>query len=77
MHDLHVQQYTGVTPTRYQSGDLEEIAYAPIFMNDGMYDQPVLQSYGDGNYQRMKTIQRSVDPAGLLATRQGGFRFDP
>lgn len=45
-------------------------------MNDAMYDQTVLQSYGHENYRRLKSIAKDVDPDGFLATRQGGFKFD-
>lgn len=47
--------------------------YLPLFLNDAMFDQPVLQSYRD--YEKFKALQRSVDPDGLFSTRTGGFKF--
>ncbi|KAH7329642.1 hypothetical protein B0I35DRAFT_448658 [Stachybotrys elegans] len=74
-HDIHQQQYSGIPPTNYQSGDLEYISYNPIFMNDAINDQKVLESYGDATYQRLKDISESYDPEGMFRTRQGGFTF--
>ncbi|TVY85956.1 putative FAD-linked oxidoreductase, partial [Lachnellula willkommii] len=45
------------------------------FFNDAMYDQETLQSYGDGNYDTLKAVQRAVDPEGLFYGRTGGFKF--
>lgn len=67
--------YAGVKPTNYKSGDVDFISHNPIFMNDGMYDQKVLESYGDVNYQKLKAVAQSVDPTGFFANRQGGFKF--
>lgn len=44
-------------------------------MNDGMYDQQVLQSYGEKNYQTLKETQQRRDPSGFFSSRQGGFKF--
>ena len=44
-------------------------------MNDAMYDQPVLQSYGDDHYQRLKAAHSKYDPDDLFSTRQKGFTF--
>ena len=49
--------------------------YNPIFMNDGMYDQAVLQSYGNATYQQLKQVQQNRDPNGFFSQRQGGFKF--
>lgn len=49
--------------------------YNPIFMNDGMYDQLVLQSYGADTYAQLQRIQTTRDPDGFFAKRQGGFKF--
>lgn len=45
------------------------------FLNDAMYDQEPLQSYGNGNYEKLKTTQKKYDPEGLWSGRQGGFKF--
>jgi hypothetical protein len=49
--------------------------YTPTFLNDAMYDQLPLQSYGDVTYQKLKGIQEDYDPSGLFPTRTGGFKF--
>jgi hypothetical protein len=67
--------YAGVASSHYQSGDLEEAEYDPIFLNDAMYDQLPLQSYENNAYARLKSIQKGVDPDGFFATRTGGFKF--
>lgn len=75
LHDLHEKNYLGVYPTNYKSGNLKDVSYKPIFMNDAMYDQKVLQSYGEETYQRLKATHSAYDPAGFFATRQKGFGF--
>lgn len=50
-------------------------SYNPIFMNDAMYDQDVLRSYGNTTYDRLKATHEMYDPKGFFATRQGGFKF--
>ncbi|RDL40051.1 FAD-binding-containing protein [Venustampulla echinocandica] len=67
--------YVGVPSTHYQSGDLEGLEYGPIFMNDATYDQKPLQTYENDGYNRLKTIQKSVDPEGFFPGRTGGFKF--
>ncbi|TQV91185.1 FAD-binding, type 2 [Cordyceps javanica] len=74
-HDLHVQKYSGIYPTNYKSGDLKTISYNPIFMNDALDTQPVLQSYGEQNRARLMAIQSAYDPHGFLMTRQNGPAF--
>lgn len=49
--------------------------YTPIFMNDAMYDQKPLQSYGAETYARMKTVRDQVDPGNFFVKRTGGFKF--
>ncbi|KAM4057732.1 FAD binding domain-containing protein [Hirsutella rhossiliensis] len=71
----HKQEYADIPPTNYVGGDLGFASYNPIFMNDAMADQNVLQSYGDGTYQRLKAIHQDYDPDGFFSTRQGGFKF--
>ncbi|KJX98909.1 FAD-binding domain-containing protein [Zymoseptoria brevis] len=68
-------KYAGVKPTNYKSGDLDTISYNPIFMNDAMYNQDPLRSYGAATYDRLKQIQRERDPNGLFSKRAGGFKF--
>lgn len=50
-------------------------SYNPIFMNDALDTDPVLESYGAETYARLRAIQRAYDPDGFMATRQGGFSF--
>jgi hypothetical protein len=45
------------------------------FLNDAMFDQLPLQSYGGDNYERLKETQGKYDPEGLWSKRQGGFKF--
>lgn len=73
--DYQAKTYAGVKPTHYKSGDLAFLSSNPIFMNDGMFDQQVLQSYGAATYQKMKQVQISRDPNGFFSKRQGGFKF--
>ncbi|KAI9172775.1 FAD-binding, type 2 [Paramyrothecium foliicola] len=77
-HDLHESKYSGIPPTNYESGDLDYIrsSYNPIFMNDAIKGQKVLESYGQETYLRLKDIHERYDPEGLLSTRQGGFTFE-
>ncbi|KAK8074244.1 hypothetical protein PG994_005143 [Apiospora phragmitis] len=48
-------------------------AYMPLFMNDAAGDQNVTGSYR--GHARYKGLQESVDPAGLFATRAGGYKY--
>ncbi|KAJ6437126.1 FAD-binding, type 2 [Purpureocillium lavendulum] len=75
LHDLHVEKYSGIPPTNYKEGDVNFLSYNPIFMNDAMYDQDVLRSYGNTTYDRLKATHDAYDPEGFLSTRQGGFKF--
>jgi len=72
--------YAGVKSSNYKGGDgnretLEEEEYNPTFLNDAMYDQTPLQSYGRSNYEKLKAIQKSVDPEGFFPGRTGGFKY--
>jgi hypothetical protein len=67
--------YAGVLPSNYESGDVDEVSYNPIFLNDAMYDQKPLESYGQATYDRLKGIQKAYDPSGLFPSRTGGFKF--
>ncbi|KAG8409112.1 hypothetical protein J3459_017770 [Metarhizium acridum] len=74
-HDLHREKYSGIYPTNYESGDLEFLSYNPIFMNDAMEGQDVLQSYGNETFSRLFSIHKAYDPQGFFSNRQGGFKF--
>lgn len=67
--------YPGVRNSNYQSGDVMVESYSPVFLNDAMYDQKPFQSYGDGTYDRLKSIQEDYDPSGFFPSRTGGFKF--
>lgn len=68
-------RYAGVLNSNYRSGDVTWEEYNPTFLNDAMYDQKPLQSYGQATYDRLKSIQKAYDPSGLFPTRTGGFKF--
>lgn len=63
----------GVRNTRYVKGNLAYEEYDPLYSNDCMYNQQPYQTYGDGSYARLKSIQKSVNPCGLFPGRTGGF----
>lgn len=67
--------YAGVKNTNYKAGDIAYEEYNPIFLNDAMYDQLPLQSYGNESYTKLKTIQKEVDPQGFFPGRTGGFKL--
>ncbi|RCI16020.1 hypothetical protein L249_1970 [Ophiocordyceps polyrhachis-furcata BCC 54312] len=73
--EIHRRGYAGIPPTNYRSGNLEYLSYNPLFMNEAMDDQPVLQSYGHETHMALKVFQQRYDPTGLLSTRQGGFKI--
>ncbi|ODA80710.1 hypothetical protein RJ55_03669 [Drechmeria coniospora] len=75
MHELHAKNYAGIAPTHYEQGDLTFVSYNPIFMNDAMYDQDVLRSYGSENYARLRSTHEVYDQQGFFSKRQGGFKF--
>lgn len=50
--------------------------YNPTFLNDAMYDQKPLQSYGQSTYERLQSIQKKYDPSGFFLGRTGGFKFN-
>lgn len=72
--DYGRSKYSNVRPTHYQSGGLET-GYNPLFMNDAMFNQDPLKSYGSATYSRLQQIQRRRDPKGFLSKRQGGFKL--
>ncbi|TVY21400.1 putative FAD-linked oxidoreductase [Lachnellula arida] len=67
--------YAGVPNTRYVEGNLTYEEYNPLFLNDAMYDQQPAQSYGNNSYERLRAIQKHVDPNGFFPTRTGGFKY--
>jgi hypothetical protein len=73
--DYAKAKYAGVKNSHYISGDLEVEKYSPTFLNDAMYDQKPLESYGQANYDRLKSIQEAYDPSGLFPSRTGGFKY--
>lgn len=74
--DAYAQRkYAGVLNSHYKSGNVMWEEYNPTFLNDAMYDQKPLQSYGQARYDRLKRIQKTYDPSGLFPTRTGGFKF--
>jgi hypothetical protein len=74
--DEHVAtKYAGVKNSNYVSGNLVAAAQTPIFLNDAMFDQLPLQSYGKSSYNRLKGIQKAVDPKGFFPQRTGGFKY--
>ncbi|KAF1935820.1 FAD binding domain-containing protein [Clathrospora elynae] len=62
-----------VVPQWISEAGLPQDLYLPFFMNDGMGDQAITQSYRD--YEKFKALQESVDPNGLFSTRAGGFKY--
>lgn len=66
--------YAGVEPTNYESGNVSFTNYNPVFLNDAMYSQEPLKSYGAATYNKLKRIQQEADPNGLFE-RTGGFKY--
>ena len=62
-----------VVPKWIAEAGMPNNMYMPLFLNDAMWDQPVMQSYKD--YNKFKALQKQVDPAGLWSTRAGGFKY--
>ncbi|PHH66888.1 hypothetical protein CDD81_5240 [Ophiocordyceps australis] len=71
----HRRHFANIPPTNYMSGSLEYVSYNPIFMNDAMYDQDPLVSYGRENYRRLRAIKIKYDNADFFGRQQLGFRF--
>jgi hypothetical protein len=69
-------KYTGVRNTGYVAGELEEEEYNPTFLNDAMFDQQPLRSYGESTFERLGRIQKAYDPEGLFPRRTKGFKFE-
>ncbi len=67
--------YSGNKSSNFFAG-AATLEYTPaVFMNDAMVDQQVLQGYGAGTYQRLKSIQRAYDQIGFFPNRTGGFKY--
>nr|QCC62995.1 FAD-binding domain-containing protein [Phoma sp.] len=62
-----------VVPKWIAEAGMPNNMYMPLFLNDAMWDQPVMQSYKD--YNKFKTLQKQVDLAGLWSTQAGGFKY--
>ena len=62
-----------VVPQWMKEAGIPSDTYLPLFLNDAMWDQPVMQSYK--GYEKFKALQRQVDPNGLWSTRAGGFKY--
>lgn len=69
------EKYSGTKPTNWKQGNTGQTNFNPLFMNDGMYNQNVQRFFGDGVYEKLKTIQRNRDPEGLFHRRTGGFKY--
>ncbi|GES63272.1 FAD-binding-domain-containing protein [Aspergillus terreus] len=67
-------QFSSVTPTNYQSGDVEYISGNPLFMNDAGDYQDVYSSYGTANKEKLEQIAKAYDPDRFMF-RQGGWNF--
>ncbi len=67
--------YPGVQASNYKAGYVAPPGYDLIFMNDAMADQPVLQSYGNDTYYRLKSVQKEYDQMGVFPQRTNGFKF--
>lgn len=69
------QKYSNSKPTHWTGGDVSTTNFNPMFMNDAMYNQDPVRSYGEETYQKLLRIQRQRDPKGLFAKRTGGFKL--
>ncbi|PVH82788.1 FAD-binding domain-containing protein [Cadophora sp. DSE1049] len=69
------QTYPGVKGSNFKTGLPDDGYQPPIFMNDAMADQKVLQGYGNETYARLKSIQKAYDPIGFFPSRTGGFKL--
>ncbi|KAF7419200.1 hypothetical protein PC9H_001786 [Pleurotus ostreatus] len=46
-----------------------------IYMNYALNTQPVLESFGQENFDRMKEVKEKYDPRGLLNVWKGGYKL--
>jgi hypothetical protein len=75
LQDYGRSKYKGAQPTHYESGDVDFTNWNPLFLNDAMYNQDAVQSYGDDTFAKLSQIQKSRDPAGFFSKRTGGPRY--
>ncbi|KAH9218626.1 hypothetical protein DL95DRAFT_423351 [Leptodontidium sp. 2 PMI_412] len=69
------QTYPGLQGSNFKSGLPDDGYQPPIFMNDAMTDQKVLQGYGNETFERLKSVQKAYDPIGFFPARTGGFKL--
>jgi hypothetical protein len=75
--ERYVQEnHANTLNTHYEGDNPTADRYKFRYMNDAMFDQKPLQSYGDDNCQRLKAIQKAYDPTEFFPRRTGGFKFD-
>ena len=70
------EKYGDTKLTNWRSGETSRTNFNPLFLNDAMYDQDPLRSYGEATYEKLRGIQRERDPEGLFSKRTGGFKFE-
>jgi len=70
------ETYPAVEASHSKAGYSAPPGYDLIFMNDASADQPVLQSYGDAIYQRLKSVQKEYDQIGVFPQRTNGFKLN-
>tara|TARA_R110002060_G_scaffold19999_1_gene27247 strand:+ start:195 stop:719 length:525 start_codon:yes stop_codon:yes gene_type:complete len=69
------QTCPGVQGSNFKAGLPDDGYKPPIFMNDAMADQKVLQGYGNETYAKLKNIQKAYDPTGFFPSRTNGFKL--
>ena len=70
------EKYSDTKPTHWKEGETARTNFNPFFMNDAMYNQDPQRFYGEGTYEKLREIQREVDPEGFFHERTGGFKFE-
>ncbi|CAK3906897.1 FAD-binding domain-containing [Lecanosticta acicola] len=75
VQDYARRKYATAKPTHYVSGETAVTNFNPLFMNDAMYNQDPVRSYGEATYAKLKAIQEQRDPEGFFSRRAGGFKF--
>jgi hypothetical protein len=75
---LNSTEFAGQKASHYvaQEGKSDDEIYSWVFYNDAMDDQNPLRGYGEENFDRLKAIQRSVDPQRVFTERIGGFKYE-
>ncbi|KAH7370611.1 hypothetical protein BKA65DRAFT_445597 [Rhexocercosporidium sp. MPI-PUGE-AT-0058] len=69
------QTYAGLQGSNFIAGGANDGYQPPIFMNDAMTDQKVLQGYGNETFARLRSVQKAYDPIGFFPSRTGGFKL--